>query len=1011
MPLTGRGHFVMRSASLYLALLLLAAVFAHGAQPASNAGAELAQLYQQGMGAFQSGNYPVAASSLESLINKADFSPQLEPAYFTLGSAWFNVPDYKKAITAFKAYQSKFPNGPHAGEVAYAIAQENLLTKNYGEAASQFAALERDPAFRERALYFGATANRDGGKIDQAISTLEKLSGGELRSQLSMRGAIMLAQLYSKKGQSVKTIALIKKLHEHIGIVDDIVELNATTVELGDELFKAKSYGDALECYKAAYPREQIIKLQTDRIRAMQQKVEENLAAARLDPSQFAQIAAVNQQLKADIVRTQQMLDQFQKLPTITPAIYIRLARCFYEVDKKWEAVLVYQELVDRYPKEPEHEPGLFGLIASLADVNQAKKAEQRCQEYLRDFPKGPNADTVNFLLGSVALQANDPATAVTHLGRVLETQPKNTLRDQMRYLLANAKFMEGKFDEATSDYKKYLSDFPKGQNVEDATYRLALSALFGGHYGDALNQLEAYQKAYPSGQYVADSKYRVAVCKYAAISPTLYDDVIKDCLAWEKEFSGNKQLGEVLALLGDAYAASGKENEAVTAYIRSYKIAATDEVVNYSLFAASKLLQKKGDWEKISELFSGFIEDKPDSPTVISALFWIGKAKAHEGKPDEAKKIAADTIKKYIGSPDREALEQLLTQLAQLCLRKKKPTDVTPVAAAVSAAEQTKQTPSSPVEAAVSAASPPTPSMFPPAATVANSSPSASPSVGRESLEPSSTAVASSSVPQDPGAELESLLRDPGTEPNNTSKARILYAKAELARLGRKPAEEEKNIAQIASFKPEDLSPVLLGRCGDYLLGKGQPDQAKPFYDRLMSEYPKSDYIDYAYNGLGEIAYQKKDLQLALRYFTDGTDKIAASTKLKDITVGKGRTLLALNRLDEAKKVFEQVASVREWRGESTAYSVYSLGEIEEKKQHWAEANAYYQRVYVGYQKFLPWVAKAYIRSGECFEKLNKQQEAMNTYRELLRNEKLANFTEVQTAREKLQALGGQQG
>src|SRR4051812_24569302 len=227
---------------------------------AQGGGAELAALYTQGMAAFQSGNYPVAASTLEQLLNKAEFSAQLEPAYFTLGSAWFNVPDYKKAIAAFKAYQTKFPNGPHAGDAGFAVAQSNLLSKNYADAASQFAALEKDPNYRERALYFGATANRDGGKIDQATASLEKLTGGDLRSQLSVRGAILLAQLYSKKKESAKTIALIKRLHEHIGMVDDIVELNATTVELGDQLFAAKSYGDALECYKAAYPREQIVK-------------------------------------------------------------------------------------------------------------------------------------------------------------------------------------------------------------------------------------------------------------------------------------------------------------------------------------------------------------------------------------------------------------------------------------------------------------------------------------------------------------------------------------------------------------------------------------------------------------------------------------------------------------------------------------------------------------------------------------------------------------------------------
>jgi TolA-binding protein len=129
----------------------------------------------------------------------------------------------------------------------------------------------------------------------------------------------------------------------------------------------------------------------------------------------------------------------------------------------------------------------------------------------------------------------------------------------------------------------------------------------------------------------------------------------------------------------------------------------------------------------------------------------------------------------------------------------------------------------------------------------------------------------------------------------------------------------------------------------------------------------------------------------------------------MKELSLGKAKTLLALEKFDEAKKVFEQVASVREWRGEATAFSVYSLGEIEAKRQHWAEANAYFQRVYVGYQKFLPWVARAYMRSGECFEKLNKQQEAANTYRELLRNEKLASFAEAAEARKKLEALGQQ--
>ena len=97
---------------------------------------------------------------------------------------------------------------------------------------------------------------------------------------------------------------------------------------------------------------------------------------------------------------------------------------------------------------------------------------------------------------------------------------------------------------------------------------------------------------------------------------------------------------------------------------------------------------------------------------------------------------------------------------------------------------------------------------------------------------------------------------------------------------------------------------------------------------------FRRARWSDFAYNGLGEIAYQKKDYQKALRYFTDGTEKIAAAQKLKDLSVGRAKTLLALGKLDEAQKGFEQVASVREWRGEATAFSVYSLGQIAAKQR-----------------------------------------------------------------------------
>ena len=90
----------------------------------------------------------------------------------------------------------------------------------------------------------------------------------------------------------------------------------------------------------------------------------------------------------------------------------------------------------------------------------------------------------------------------------------------------------------------------------------------------------------------------------------------------------------------------------------------------------------------------------------------------------------------------------------------------------------------------------------------------------------------------------------------------------------------------------------------------------------------------------------------------------------------------------------------MREWRGDSTALAVFSLGEIEARQGRYPEAIALYRRVFVAYQKYLPWVAKSYLRAAESFEKMGKRQDAIDNLKEMLRNEKLAKFPETEEAR-----------
>ena len=920
--------------------------------------------YNAAMQAFSAAKWAEAASGFEAAIKMItdQKAPQLPPLLYMTGAAYFNAGDNAKAAETFKKYLAKFPNAEKALEVKLGLARAQLRGKNFDEAAKLFAEFESFPALREEAMSSQVQAYKEGGKPDQAIGVLERLIAPEIRTPSQTSGAITLAEMYAEKKDSAKAVALLQKLETKTAIIENLVALNAVAVKVGDELLEGKQYKEALAAYRVVQPHAGVLAFQRNRVAALESRIDANLKATVGNPQLMAQVQMLNTQLKETVEEARRLLGEFEKLPDFGPALLVRMARAFYDWDKKWESIVVYDRLLARYPDSKEREPSLFGKIVSYAEVNQPALCQKLCEQYIKEFKDGPNAGTVGYLSGAVALQAQDFASAENYFGVMIEKVANSEYKEDMRFLLGNAKFMQGKIDEALKDYTKYISDYPNGKDFEEATYRIALCAIFTGQYEKAMGLLTAYLDKYPQGILAADGRYRLMVCKYAA---SLYDEVIKDGEQWLRDYPKNQQEGEVEALIGDSYAAGNKLEEAVAAYQRSYKSATTDEVLNYSLFEASKHLQKLGKWPEVAKMFEEFVQSKPDHIAVVSAMFWIGKARAKEGKTEEAKAFMVANLKKYIEDPKREAVELLLQQLAQLCARRPRPV-AQPAAPPVAAAEGA---PAAPV--------PEPPAAIPP--------------------------------PYDAYAELAKQVAPLDSSTNVTTKARLLYAKAELARLIKKPDDADKIYLEMSErFKPEDLSPFMLAQLGDFLFERGDIEKAAGLYERLKEDFPKSDYLDYAYVGLGEVALSKKQNEKALELFTDALDKIGASSKMKEATLGKAKALFELKQYPESKKLFEQVASVREWRGESTAFAIYSLAEIEAAQGRYAESIALFRRVFVAYQKYLPWVAKAYLRAADTFDKMGKRQDAIDNLKEMLRNERLAKFPETETARKRLQEWGG---
>lgn len=901
-----------------------------------------AKAYNEARTAFDKGDFAAAAPLFEKAIQLAPPTVKTDDVLFTLGAAYFNSKQYPQAIEALQRFLSRNPPEEIAADARFSMAQSQLLSQNYNDAAATFKSLRNVPKYRQQVLLLEATAYRDAGEPDKAIEPLSVLTANGINNPATANGMMMLAEIYVAKKDSDKAVDCLVKVLDNLAMVDNPMRLNTMAVGLGDQLLQDTDPIGALKCFRIVQSKDQLLTFQAARLKTLQEDIDHNLDEIRKDPTNAAKIAELrtaNILTEGKIEKGKATQAELEKLPDFMPGIILRIGQSYFDQNKQWEAIAAYTELLREYPEpRPETEPALYSLIVASANANRGAFAQALCERYLKEFPKEKNAGTVGYLYGASALQAQDLKGAETYFGTVLAQQPDNERASEMRFLIGNAQFGQGKYEEARTTYENYIKNNPDGVQKEEAEYRIALSYLFGGDYKKALDALTAYLKAYPQGAFASDAEYRMAVCTYASSD---FKKVVQDCDNWEQKYGeSTQQIGEVLALKADAEIALGDNDAALANYIRSYKLATTDEVLNYSIFEAQKLLKKKGQWAEIEKMFTEFVASHPDHPTALAGIYYIAAAKSKLGKTEEARTYVADNVLRNIDDPKKDSVEQLLTQLAQLCVKKPRP-------------------------------------------------------------EPGQEAK-----PYDPAAILDSLLpADKIT--TDTAKARVLFAKAELAQMQKKPEVRADLLKQISQFQPKILSATLLANVGDYLLAQGKFEKATPFFRMLLDEHTKSPVVDYAYSGLGEIAFHAGNYNEALDFFDRGIDSGYAASKLKDLTLGRAKTYLALGDLPKAEELFKQVAGVREWRGESTAYAVYSLGEIELKKNKLPEAIAYFQRVYVAYPKYTTWAAKSYIASADAFEKLGKSEEAANTYKELLRNERLSKLPEFQEAGERLKKMG----
>lgn len=830
------------------------------------------------------------------------------------------------------------------------------------------------------------------------------------------------------------------------------LDLASAEPEQSRELFR-----DALSRYQRVLRKNALVEHFTPAIETARKKLEDvkaKIAATTEEPND-AQAAEI-EKLQEELDELEGFKSDFVENKDYDALISFRIGACLYSLQRPWEAYVAFGDVVKNHKEFTQITFSTYFYIRCLRDLGRLEEAQKECRAFIEKHPNAEEIGDVALMLGQISFEQGDYVGAIENFDWAKKNVPnlESGVKCELDWYTITAWFARcpwglgvkaediagmgkpgyvPKLTQATQDtialIDAFIGEYGTSKSfasaVEEMQYRKGLLYFYSGFYRETVDAMSSYLKDHPNGRFSPDARYRMAITKFGARYKDKSKDmenleqVFVDCRSWLKDYFQNTdadilnenrlaplrekldfsrteidevrgnliyQRSEVYTLIADAYkrvaetikpgkgqrklneADVARKENATNNMIRAYIIAAktagnNETTLDFALGEIDKLLPQRGEWERLLDVYNALYDRDPDAP---QALMYLNKkiqyteraARAkgemeYQQAKQESKKILAGAILKNFGDPAQDNVEELINQLAQTLAyetkRKKKTVFVTD-----------------------------------------------------ESGVPVKTTVPNDYTPAKAADEMLALLElnnpSPEKKPSLIGMARGLYARATIYEYLRNDEECSRYLQNIATtYKPDELSPTILGRVGEFLDNKGESDKAEPFYRYLMDNYRSSSYADYGFTGVGNIYLKQNNYRKAYEVFNDAIENQVAYMKEFDLRLGRVKALINMSKEDLAQleisdplgKAYADlniIATVKEWKAfGGNAAALYYKGQIEERRNKPNEAVTNYRLCYLTQKRHVEYAAPAMLRAGILFEeKLGQPDAAAQIYYEM---------------------------
>lgn len=335
--------------------------------------------------------------------------------------------------------------------------------------------------------------------------------------------------------------------------------------------------------------------------------------------------------------------------------VYYWMAELEAERNNYEQARSYFMELADAYPQTELAPKALYARGRLFLRQNRYEEASRAFELLEERYPNDPMTRRIGTALGESYYQQHQYENAIEALKKSLPYL-EGDQREKAIYLIAESYNALSQFDKASSNYLQYINltkgtdkersahyglgwvyhkqeiyhwaadEFAKAAAGQDtlarkALYYQAVNEKLGGRYQNALESFREFGKRYSGGLWFEQGYYEWAITAYEMGN---YGEAIEALLALVRSERELQWKGKIYTLLGQSYFANKEYTRALQAFEAAEDM--TDippDVKREARFQKAWVQYRNQAYDSAQDIFAEVYKEAPDTDIGRQALFW----------------------------------------------------------------------------------------------------------------------------------------------------------------------------------------------------------------------------------------------------------------------------------------------------------------------------------------------------------------------------------------------------